>query len=145
MFAAVFGRTQMSTRKWVHWAKFAAVASLVLAVGWPLERASAQFGRFGSAVGGVVVDADGILRGATVDEMNRLGKLRAEQVKRLPDDMGGATALRKVSLRRLQEEFAARKEKGQTPLFTEEMECLAGLTRIQNVFVYPEEKDIVLV
>src|SRR5207237_270215 len=80
-----------------------------------------------------------------VDELNQLAKARAEQLKRLPDDLKEAAPLRKVSLRRLQEEFTARKEKGQTPLFTEEMECLAGLTRIQYVFVYAEEKDIVLV
>src|SRR5262245_20792095 len=100
---------------------------------------------FGNAVGGVVVDTDGILRTASVDELNQLAKARAEQLKRLPDDLNVATPLRKVSLRRLQEEFAARKAKAQMPLFTEEMEYLAGLTRIQYVFVYPEEKDIVLV
>ena len=127
-------------------AKFAVVASLaVVTVGWSSGRATAQNVRFGNQVGGVVVDAEGILRTANVDELSQLAKARSEQLKRLPDDLNVAAPLRKVSLRRLQEEFTARKEKGQTPLFTEDMECLAGLTRIQYVFVYPEEKDIVLV
>ncbi len=138
----------MSRRKWVCWGQFAAVASVMaVAAVWSLTARGQNNnnGFFGNAVGGVVVDAEGILRSATVDEMNRLAKFRVEQIKQLPDDMGVVTPLRKVSLRRLQEEFLARKEKAQMPLFTEEMEYLAGLTRIQYVFVYPEEKDIVLV
>jgi hypothetical protein len=135
----------MVARKSVRLGQLAAVASLVVV--WSLQSAHGQQfpGQFQSAVGGVMVDTEGILRTATVDEMNALAKVRGEQLKRLPDDLNVAAPLRKVSLRRLQEEFAARKEKGQTPLFTDEMAFLAGLTRIQYVFVYPEEKDIVLV
>jgi hypothetical protein len=138
----------MATRKLIRWARVAAVASLIALSAGPLAGiAHAQGGNqfFGNQVGGVVVDADGILRSASVDELNQLAKLRAEQLQRLPDDLKAAAPLRKVSLRRLQEEFVTRKAKGQTPLFTEEMQYLAGLTRIQYVFVYPEEKDIVLV
>ncbi len=136
----------MSRCKWVRWGQFAAIASVMaVAAMWSLTARGGNNGFFGSAVGGVVVDTTGILRAASVDEMNKLARFRAEQLKRLPEDMNVATPLRKVSLRRLQEEFLARKEKAQTPLFTEEMEYLAGLTRIQYVFVYPEEKDIVLV
>jgi hypothetical protein len=114
---------------------------MIVSLAWSLT----ALGGFGnSAVGGVVVDTNGVLRFATVDEIGGLVKMRAEQIKRLPEDIGVATPLRKVSLRRLLEEFLARKEKTQTPLFTEDMEYLAGLTRIQYVFVYPEEKDIVL-
>jgi hypothetical protein len=136
----------MSRRKWVRWAQAAAVGYVaIVAVAWSLTTLAGFNGNFGSAVGGVVVDTGGILRSATVDETSKLAKFRAEQVKQIPQDMNVATPLRKVSLRRLMEEFQARKEKAQTPLFTEEMEYLAGLTRVQYVFVYPEEKDIVLV
>ena len=121
------------------------IAALVVVVVAAQSLPTAWGQVFGSAVGGVVVDTNGILRTATVDEMKLLAKARAEQLKSLPADVNVASPLRKVSLRRLQEEFASRKEAGQKPLFTHDMEFLAGLTRIQYIFVYPEEKDIVLV
>src|SRR4051812_25602110 len=135
----------MSARKWGLANVVAMTTLAVVSAGWPSGHAVAQNIRFGNQVGGVVVDTDGILKAANVDELNQLAKARAEQLKRLPDDLQEPSPLRKLSLRRLQEEFIARKEKAQTPLFTEEMECLAGLTRIRYVFVYPDEKDIVLV
>ena len=98
-----------------------------------------------SSVGGVFIDADGVLRDVKVDENNVLLRLRAKQIEQLPKELNVATPMRKVSLRRLQEEYAARKEKAQMPLVTEEMAYLSGLTRVQYIFVYPEEKDIVLV
>src|SRR5262245_25243944 len=127
----------MTRRQVLAWAKLAAVMGLIALGAGPLGgRALAQRGNFfGNSVGGVVVDAEGILRTANVDELNQLAKARAEQLKRLPDDLNVAAPLRKVSLRGLQEQFAARKAKGQTPLFTEEMQYLAGLTRIHYVFV----------
>src|SRR5262245_2140609 len=146
-FRRSLGSTHMSRHKWDCWGQFAVAASvMVVAAMWSwTARGGNNNGFFGSAVGGVVVDTNGVLRAATVDETNKLSKARAEQAKQMPQDMGVATQWRKVSLRRLQEEFLARKEKAQSPLFTEEMEYLAGLTRIQYVFGYPEEKDIVLV
>jgi hypothetical protein len=122
---------------------------LLLAAGaaWSLSTAWAGGGGFfgGGAVGGVIVDTDGVLRAAKVDEMNKLLAARQKQLTELPGDLNVATPLRKVSLRRLQEEYLSRKAKAQTPLITEDMAYLSGLTRIQYVFVYPEEKDIVLV
>src|SRR5262249_45448172 len=131
----LLGGTHMSSRQLIYWVKLAAVAGLIaLGAGPFADRAHAQRNAFfGNQVGGVVVDTEGILRSANVDELNQLAKARAEQLKRVPEDFHAAAPLRKVSLRRLQEEFAARKAKGQTPLFTDEMEYLAGLTRIRYV------------
>lgn len=132
-------------RDWIRQGRLAVAAGLFLAsVVWSVVAIGGFNGNFGNQVGGVVVDTQGILRTATVDEMTKLAKARVEQLKQMPVDMNVATPLRKVSLRRMLEEFAARKAKAQMPLFTEDMEYLAGLTRIQYVFVYPEEKDIVL-
>ncbi len=103
-----------------------------------------NFGR-GSAVGGVSIDTSGALRNASVDETQELLKARAELVNRFNDRVDQASPLRKVSLRKLEAYLADRQAKAQMPLITEDVNYLAGLTRIQYVFVYPEERDIVLV
>ena len=56
--------------------------------------------------------------------------------------MAKTSKLRKVSLTRLEKELAKHTADGRQP--TEEMRCLAGLTRIQHVFLYPETGDIVV-
>ena len=136
----------MSTRILFRLGQFAVVATLLAAAGWTIS--SALAGRFNNnnrAVGGVMVDADGVLRSATVDETRKLIEMRKQQLKQISGDMNVATPLRKVSLRRFQEEYKARKAAGQIPHITQDMEYLSGLTRIRYIFVYPEEKDIVLV
>ncbi len=106
----------------------------------------AQHGNHGfrQAVGGVVVDGQGVLRKAGSVEMAGLRELRVEVLQGLPDDLKQSTNLRFVSLRRLNDEIAKRRELIKMPMVTPEMEYLGGLTRIKYVFVYPEEHDIVL-
>jgi hypothetical protein len=99
----------------------------------------------GSAVGGVSVDASGALKNATVDGTREFIKIRTEMLQRVDDDINRASPLRKVSLKKLEATIRDRQAKAQMPLITEEMNYLAGLTRIQYVFVYPEENDIILV
>jgi hypothetical protein len=60
----------------------------------------------------------------------------------IPGEVGRASPLRKISLRRLEEAIAARLAE-KRPV-TDEMNCLAGLLQVRYVFVYPEQKDIVL-
>jgi hypothetical protein len=50
--------------------------------------------------------------------------------------------MRKVSLRKLEMEISRLRQRGTSP--TSEMEFLAGLTRVEFVFVYPDQYDIVL-
>src|SRR5690349_12771805 len=50
--------------------------------------------------------------------------------------------LRKVSLNRLEAAIASQIDKDRPP--TDDMRRLAGLTRLQNVFFYPETGDIVI-
>ena len=98
---------------------------------------------FQRAVGGISINSDGLIANASVDT---LGKLRAERVRlmqRLPADLQASASLRKVSLRGLEEaiEESLRTNK---PLAGRHR-VLAGLQDIRYVFVYPEQKDIVLV
>lgn len=95
------------------------------------------------AVGGVSIDTDGLLGAARIDDLGALGKLRSQSLEKIPGELGGPAEMRKVSLRRLEaalEECAA----GNKPM-PDAMKYLAGLQRIRYVFVYPEQKDIVLV
>jgi hypothetical protein len=66
----------------------------------------------------------------------------AEAKARLNADIAAPSDLRKVSLNRLEAAVRAGLDKGRGP--TEEMQFLAGLTRVRYVFYYPETKDIVL-
>jgi len=92
------------------------------------------------AVGGVSINAEGLLQNALVDDLGKLGRLRARSLKALPEVLSGAVPLRKVSLRRL--EAAIEQSDGNLP---DEVKYLAGLQRIRYIFVYPQQRDIVLV
>jgi hypothetical protein len=92
-------------------------------------------------VGGVSIDARGVVTKVRVDELGELVRARTAALAPVPGDLKQA-APRKVSLRRLEAAIAEHRKNG-TPL-ADDMRYLAGLQRIQYVFVYPEQKDIVL-
>ena len=108
--------------------------------------ANAQFGNFFGnrvgVVGGVSVDADGTLRSASAKEQS--GQLAAmrDAVKKPQGSVASETELRMVSLSRLQQEVARATDAGET--LSEEVLYLAGLQRIEYVFVYPDANDVVL-
>ncbi len=94
------------------------------------------------SVGGVSVNADGVLATATLDDQGKLARLSAQALQHVPGDLAEFADLRKISLRRLQ---AAIEEalKHDRPL-PDEIKYLAGLQQIRYIFVYPEQNDIVL-
>src|SRR5262249_4566582 len=95
--------------------------------------------------GGILVDPEGVVRPMFhVERAGKLDKKRKQELagKSLPGDLNEKSPLRKISLVQLEaacEEFARNKTH-----VTGEMQFLAGLQRIDYVFVYPEEKDIVI-
>ncbi|MCA9120484.1 MAG: DUF1598 domain-containing protein [Planctomycetales bacterium] len=97
-----------------------------------------------SNVAGVDIDADGVLRmHMFVDRGGQLTRSRIAEARRsLPADLAKSSDLRKVSLNRLEAAVSERIAAGEKP--TEAMQYLAGLQRIQYVFVYPDTGDIVL-
>jgi len=103
------------------------------------DRASGQFVQ--QQVGGVSIDARGIVTNVRIDELNELKRVRELALKPVPGDLKVA-GLRKVSLRGLEAAIAENRKKG-TPI-SDEMRYLAGLQRIQYVFLYPEQNDVVL-
>ena len=102
-------------------------------------------GGFGNDVGGVKVDAQGMLRnvGAKVDK-----KLLAKWRKAIGSQDGNLAKkvpMRKISLRGLQAAIAKHEaEHGDKKPLPDEILYLGGLQRVEFVFVYPDKRDIVL-
>jgi len=95
------------------------------------------------AVGGISVDASGVLDNATLDDTGSLSRFRARLLQAVPDDLNRMADLRKVSLKGL--EAAIRDCIENKKNLPDEINYLAGLQQIHYVFVYPEQNDIVLV
>jgi hypothetical protein len=93
---------------------------------------------------GVEIDADGVLRTRVYpDRTGELTRQRFEAARQtLPGEVMANSALRKISLNRLEKAIAVRLGSGEG--LTDVIRNLAGLTRITHVFYYPETKDIVI-
>ena len=96
-------------------------------------------GGLGSAAGaaGVVIDAHGVLRTRFVPDAGLSRQRRAAAYAELPGDIRQRSAFRKVSLSRLEAEVAKAAAEGRD--VADDVQRLAGLTRVQYVFVYPGE------
>jgi hypothetical protein len=96
------------------------------------------------AAAGVLVDADGVLRMRVFhDQGGQLTRQRVAAARSsLPPDLSRRSPMRKISLNRLEAAVRAHLDAGK-PL-GEEIRYLAGLTRLQYVFFYPETNDIVI-
>lgn len=98
-------------------------------------------GRSG-AVGGVAIDARGVLDRGTRETTSQLRRAWLAAMIPAQGDMARASSLRKISLRRL--EAAIVDCRGQNKPLPLEMRFLAGLQRVRYVLAYPEAQDIVL-
>ncbi len=96
-------------------------------------------GGLGSAAGaaGVVIDAQGVLRTLGVPDAGLSLERRKAAAATLPGELQKSSKLRMVALSRLEAEVAKAAATGRG--IPDEFEKLAGLTRIQYVFIYPGE------
>ncbi|MBD3673139.1 MAG: DUF1598 domain-containing protein [Planctomycetaceae bacterium] len=95
--------------------------------------------------GGIRIDANGIVTPKFSEDLTgRLSLQRRMAVAQqfLPADINRTSKLRNVSLVRLEKEYRRLKEQGKA--IPPEMLYLAGLQRIDYIFVYPDSKDIVI-
>ncbi len=93
--------------------------------------------------GGVYVDASGMIR--KLASLESLAVAKSQELVRATTgnrDVRKRSALRKVSLTRLERELQLRRLTGDNA--DETMRTLAGLTKIQYLMVYPETGDVVL-
>ena len=128
----------MSRRTIMH--SLAVLMTVVL----PVTQVSAGFFRQ-RAVGGVSIDAEGVLREPDAATARKLAERMKEMVDRPAAELNRPTGLRMVSLRGIQEAIRdARKDGTDTSALPDEIRFLGGLQRIEYVFVYPEQGDIVL-
>ena len=105
---------------------------------------NAQNNGLANAPAGVFVSPDGVFRFKQVnDPTGNLTRTRiAESRARLKAELAKTSPLRKISLQRLEAAVSERLAAGKEP--TDEMRALAGLTKVQYVFYYPDTKDIVI-
>jgi hypothetical protein len=123
----------------------AAVILLLASVGFAQGTGGGGGGTIGTGnTSGVAVDAEGVLRQTTVnDPTGALARQRVQEaLSRLDRNVARSSKLRKISLNRLERELAKRIAAGEGA--DDVMKNLAGLTRVQYVFCYPESGDIVI-
>jgi len=94
------------------------------------------------AVGGVVVDPAGVLRSATLDQRQASLQELRQAIGQPPGDLAEPAELRMISLAKLQQAMEDCAASGK-PL-SDDIRHLAGIQRVQFVFVYPDQSDIVL-
>lgn len=94
-----------------------------------------------AAAGGVRIDPQGVLRIMNADPRVTMARLQAAK-QSLPPQLARPSKLRKISLNRLERAVARGLADGEQP--TAEMVAMAGLTRLEYVFFYPESGDIVI-
>lgn len=101
-------------------------------------------GRFGGqqAVGGVVVDAAGVVRAATLEDRQQMANALQNANRALPGDLQKKAEMRMISLKGLQAAVAESKQSGKD--IPSEVRFLAGLQRIAYVFVDQENQDVIL-
>ncbi|HEV3004660.1 MAG TPA: DUF1598 domain-containing protein, partial [Pirellulales bacterium] len=97
---------------------------------------------FVQAVGGVYVDGMGVVKDVQHDEFDQLKEIKVRDMHQVPDGLMAPIGLRKISLRQMQSAISEARNAGKQ--MPDEVRYLAGIQRIQYVFVYPEQKDIVL-
>lgn len=104
----------------------------------------AQFGfpRLGGVVGGVSIDADGTVRSSSAEDRSGWLKNMRDVATSPSGELASDVALRMVSLTKLQAEIDLAISENR-PL-SEDVLYLAGLQRVEYVFVYPERNDIVI-
>ena len=122
----------------------AAVASLCLLILLqPALVLAGHFGFRGSQVGGISIDAEGVLRNAKPESKAMLRQALLKEVQKPGAELNQPVGLRMVSLKGLEAAIReARKDNlGQLP---DEIRFLSGIQRIQYVLVFPEQNDVVL-
>lgn len=95
-----------------------------------------------TVVGGISINVDGVLNLQDTAEREKLLAARRQAMQPVPGNLQDAAKLRFVSLRKLDQAIYHAARNGQ-PL-PDAIRYLSGLQRVQYVFVFPDQHDIVL-
>jgi hypothetical protein len=124
--------------------RLAAVACGLALVAWLAIASAVHAGFFQNrSVGGIAVSVDGVVEAPTVTDERELEQLRQENRLAPPAALDEFTERRAVSLKRI--EAAIAQAHAENKPIPEDVNYLGGLLRVQYVFVYPDQQDIVLV
>lgn len=94
------------------------------------------------AIGGVSINVDGVLEALSVQDEATLAGLRETALDAVPNNLQAWSDMRAVSLKQLEAEIA--KNLAEDKELPESVRYLAGLQRVEYVFVYPEQNDVVI-
>lgn len=98
---------------------------------------------YGSVVGGVAIDAEGIVGNVSLRESTQLARELQKRLEAVPSELGNEVPLRKISLKKLNALLRDCRDNGtQLP---ESARYLGGLLSIHYVLLVPEENDILLI
>ncbi len=132
----------MSTVSRLRWVAAAAVG-LAWVAGWGLPAfAQNNDAFFSRAVGGVFIDAEGVVQSVELSDARELANVRRAALEVVPGDLAATTEFRKVSVRQLETAVAEHVRAGTK--IPDDIRYLAGLQRIRYVVVDPESNDIIL-
>jgi Protein of unknown function (DUF1598) len=122
---------------------FALAAVAILLPGQARAQNNGGNGFFGSAVGGVSVSTDGFLAMPISKDKLLARAAYATATKPQAEALKNKVGMRMISLRAIEEALASSTDKHANDL-PQEILLLAGIQRIEYVFLYPEQNDIVL-
>jgi len=105
-------------------------------------RAQCAFGRFPS-VGGVIVDANGAVKNSQPGDMAAAIAEELKNARPIGSELNQRVGLRKISLRAVETAVAKAGQPNAADL-PQEIKFLAGIQRIQYIFIDTEHNDIVL-
>ncbi len=120
-----------------------AVFAVIIVTALTSSSVFAQYYSNSNAVGGVSIDAAGLVTNATASDSAQLIKLRQESIQPIAADLQAASPTRKISLKAL-DAIVADCKANNKPI-PDAAAFMGGLTKIEYVFAYPEKNDIVLV
>jgi hypothetical protein len=132
----------MSNR--ITWRRLLAVvvASLVVKASFASAQICGGIGRIQS-VGGVSISADGALAQPDLKVTKELREQYLKELLPAAPQLNQHVELRKISLRAI-EDAIAKSGKNLSFQMPDEIRFLAGIQRLQYIFVYPDRNDIVL-
>ncbi len=95
------------------------------------------------AVGGVSISTDGLLSSPSEAEIRELRENNRRDLKQAPQELAQPAEMRMISLRALVDAIKGAEGKNYQDL-PPELLFLGGIQRLQYIFVYPDQQDIVL-
>ncbi len=136
----------MAMRGWALGRVVILLACVVLAV----PAAYGQFGGGGGrgslfgAVGGVSIDASGIVRQVDLSTRADIVRQLRAQLAGAGDELGQVVPIRRISLKRLEAAVAEFLQTHPGEVLPESIRYLGGLQSIRYIFVYPQQHDMVI-